>query len=325
MHVASDLEIAPLRKKAMRLQSLTPPLLCSLALSLWSSSARAEHSRDNFPIAREDASGAHQRSVRSSGAKIVAAKTATLPAETAAPMSPASPRSTPPLRRDGAPARDQHEQRERDQDETKAARIRRDWILALEGVTHAPIDMGVQVGLETPQRVRLSGGLGWVPGSYMDLLTGIAANASGNAYGKALLKQASYDGRTWRIQAGFRPFRKLGLYADVGYSRLTAKGSLDLTSSGVPALEALGGGYEATTRLDLWLVELGYQAQIADRFVLGLALGCMGTFDATTRIVSVNGAPSSPLLGTVSTQADTALEKYGFMPTLTLRLGFDMI
>lgn len=299
----------------MRLQSLSLSLLCSLAFLSWSSFARAEHSRDSFPDVVDDAPTTGQRSARPAAAKIVAAKTATMPGDAAGPADPATPLSSRP-RRDSAG---------RDQDEIKAAQARRNWILALEGVTHAPIDMGVQVGLETPQRVRLSGGIGWVPGSYMDLLTGIAAGASGNAYGKAALEQASYDGRTWRVQAGFRPFRRLGLYADVGYSRLTAKGSLDLTTSGVAALARLGGGYEATTRLDLWLVELGYQGEIADRFVFGLALGCMGTFDATTRIISVNGAPTSPLLGTVATQADTALEKYGFMPTLTLRLGFDLI
>jgi hypothetical protein len=175
------------------------------------------------------------------------------------------------------------------------------------------------------RRVRLFGGYGWVPSSYMNLLTGVAANASGSSYGNILLSQAQYQGRTWRVQVGYRPFRKLGLYADVGYSQLNAKGSLDLTSSGIAALERLGGGYQASTRLDLWLIELGYQAQLGDRLVLGLALGCVGTFDATTRIVSVNGAPSSSLLGTASTQADSALEKYGFLPTLTLRLGFDLI
>jgi hypothetical protein len=198
-------------------------------------------------------------------------------------------------------------------------------MLSLEGVTHAPVDMGVQIGLETPPGVRLFGGYGWVPGSYMNLLTGIAASASGNSYARALLDEAEYRGRTWRVQVGLRPFRAIGLYADVGYASVTAKGSLDLASSGVPALEALGGGYRATTELDMWLVELGYQAQLADRLVLGLALGAMGTIESSTTIASVDGAPSSKLLDEAATQADTALESYGIVPTLTLRLGFDFI
>lgn len=199
-------------------------------------------------------------------------------------------------------------------------------MLSLEAVTHAPLDAGVQIGLETPQGLRLFGGYGFVPGTYMGLLTGVAGSASGNSYAQALLQQAKYQGHTWRIQAGWRPFHAIGLYADFGYARLDAKGSLDLSATGIPLLEALGGGYEATTKLDMWLVELGYQGELADRVVLGLALGCMGTFKSTTTIAAVDGAPTnSVILNSAATQADAALEKYGVAPTLTLRLGFDLI
>jgi hypothetical protein len=111
----------------------------------------------------------------------------------------------------------------------------------------------------------------------------------------------------------------------VGYAQLRANGSLDLSSTSVPALAALGGGYDATTRLDMWLVELGYQGQLEDRVVLAVALGVMATFNSRTTIVSVEGAPSSRLLDEIATQADSALESYGIVPTLTLRLGFDLI
>lgn len=213
----------------------------------------------------------------------------------------------------------------RDSDATAAQRRRDLWLLSVEGVTHAPVDVGVQLGLQTPQRLRLSGGYGWVPAGYMNLLTGVAASASNNSYADALLDKAEYRGNTWRAQVGFQPFRSIGLYADVGYARLNAKGALDLAASGVPALAALGGGYRATTKLDMWLLELGYQGQLADRLVLALALGAMGTFESTTTIASVEGAPSSPLLDDAATQADTALETYGIVPTLTLRVGFDLI
>jgi hypothetical protein len=215
--------------------------------------------------------------------------------------------------------------RESGEETAASKRLHKEWLLSLEGVTHAPVDMGLQLGLETPQGVRLFAGYGWVPGAYMNLLTGVAASASGNSYAQALLNEADYTGHTWRVQVGWRPFRALGLYGDVGFARLSAKGSLDLASSGVPMLETLGGGYLASTQLDMWLLELGYQAQLADRLMLGLALGAMGTLSAHTRISSVDGAPSSPLLNGAATQADSALESYGIVPTLTLRLGFDLI
>ncbi|MDF3068384.1 MAG: hypothetical protein K0R38_3985 [Polyangiaceae bacterium] len=204
---------------------------------------------------------------------------------------------------------------------------RRDaWMLSLEAVTHAPVDMGAQLGVETPQGLRASLGYGFVPGGYMSLLTGIAANASGDSYARTLLEDARYSGKTWRVQIGLRPLRKLGLYADVGYSRLSARGDWDLSSSGVPQLEAVGGGYQARTALDLWLLEIGYQGQVGDRLVLGVALGCMGTFGSSTRIVAVDGAPTdNAILTSAANQADTALQKYGYVPTLTLRLGFDLI
>jgi hypothetical protein len=286
-----------------------------LSVLVFSRAAHAEHGVAAFPDEPSDTPAAAQPSaaaVRSPSAPPpTTAKSAPRPAETAELVG-VSGQPTPSEMR-------------RDQPAPHAHHAASEWLLSLDGVTHAPIDAGLQIGIETPQGLRLSGGIGWVPGAYMNFLTGIASRASGNAYAQALLDRAEYTGRTWRIQAGIRPFRGLGLYADVGYARLSAQGSLDLSATGVPLLAQLGGGYEASTRLDLWLVELGYQAELADRLVLGVALGAMGTFGATTRIASVNGAPTSSLLGTAATQADAALEKYGFTPTLTLRLGFDLI
>jgi hypothetical protein len=242
---------------------------------------------------------------------------------------PASAVVTPPavrsVDRSAAPALVPAVADDRDEDARAAKRRREAWILSLEGVTHAPVDIGAQFGVETPPGIRLFAGFGWVPQAYMGLLTGVAASASGNSYAQALLEEADYTGRTWRIQVGLRPFRSLGLYGDFGYAQLRAKGSLDLSSTNVPALAALGGGYRADTKLDMWLLELGYQAQFADRVMLALALGVMGTVEATTTIRSVDGAPNSKLLGDAARQGDSALESYGIVPTLTLRLGFDLI
>jgi hypothetical protein len=212
-----------------------------------------------------------------------------------------------------------------DEDPRSEQQRRQRWLLSIEGVTHAPVDIGFQIGVETPFRLRLFGAYGWVPDPYMSLLTGVAAGASDSPYAETLLEDADYSGRTWRVQAGVRPFRALGLYGDVGYASVHADGSLDLSSSSVPALARLGGGYEARTRLEMWLFELGYQAQLRERLVLALALGAMGTFAASTEIRSVEGAPDSPALDESASEADSALESYGIVPTLTLRLGVDLI
>jgi hypothetical protein len=108
-----------------------------------------------------------------------------------------------------------------------------------------------------------------------------------------------------------------------GYARLNVDGALDLAESGVPSLQVLGGGYQAHTTVDMWLVEIGSQHEFWDSVVMGLAFGVMGTFEARTSITSENGAPTSPALGQAAKQTDAALKSYGFVPTITLRLGFD--
>lgn len=216
------------------------------------------------------------------------------------------------------PARDEGAER-------RARKLRRDWLLSVEGVTHAPLDVGFQAGLEAPFGLRLFGGYGWVPSAYSNFLTGIAASASGDAQAEVMLRRADYKGHTFRVQAGVRPFRTLGFYGDVGYARLHVDGALDLSESGVPELQGLGGGYEANTDIDMWLIELGYQSEFENRLVWGVALGMIGTFDARTKITSVNGAPSSSALELIAARGDDALESYGFVPTLTLRLGFDLL
>jgi hypothetical protein len=285
--------------------------MCGVAVLLCCQVSRAERSGVSFPDApSEQPEPVTQRLPPPVPRSELAAENATPNTETVAVA--AAP--TPAVSDRGA--------------DTRAAQRRRRqaWLLSVEAVTHAPIDMGVQVGVETPQGLRLFGGYGFVPGVYINLLTGIAGNATGSSYGAALLKAARYQGHTWRIQAGLRPFRAIGLYGDVGYARVDATGTLDLSSTGIPVLEELGGGYQAQTKLDMWLFELGYEGEVADRAVFALALGFMRTYSAKTTFSAVGGAPTnSTVLDIAGAQADVALQKYGFTPTLTLRLGFDLI
>jgi len=197
-------------------------------------------------------------------------------------------------------------------------------MLSVEGATRTPVDLGLQATLEAPFRVRLSAGYGWVPTAYSSLFTRIASSASGNAQVSAILDHASYQGRTFRTALGVRPFASGDLHLDVGYARLSLDGALDLADSGLAVLDSLGGGYRAHTMVDAWMVEVGSQVE-GWGVVFGFAFGLMRTFAAHTTISAVNGAPTGPVLASAAQQTDTALKTYGYVPTLTLRLGFDLL
>lgn len=205
-------------------------------------------------------------------------------------------------------------------------RVRDQWLLSLEGVTRIPVDVGVQAGVETPFGLRLFASYGWVPQAYIGALTGIAANATDDVRARLLLDSVDYSGHTTRITIGVRPFRRLGLYLDAGYAHVRLNAARDLPDIDIPGVVVLRGGYRATTGLDLWVAELGYQAELGRRLVLGAGVGVVGPIDAKTTITAVNGAPDDPAIRADAVRTvDRSFERYGYVPTLTLRLGFDLI
>jgi len=200
------------------------------------------------------------------------------------------------------------------------------WVLSLEAVTHAPVDFGVQIGGETPFGLHLVAGVGLIPPAYSGILRGIAASATSDVRARALLLQARYAGSAWRVQVGMRPFKQVGLYLDGGYARVAFSGSVNLSQTGDPDLAAIGGTYDSGTALDMWLIELGYQGELENRLLLGMALGVMGTLDShTTLSRSDGGASDSLFFSELARRADRTLESYGIIPTLTLRIGVDLL
>jgi hypothetical protein len=204
-------------------------------------------------------------------------------------------------------------------------RVRDEWLLSIEGVTHVPLDIGAQLGLETPFGLRLFAGYGFVPEVYMGALTGIAASATADPRASLLLDSVEYSGRTARVLLGVRPFPKLGLYLDAGYIHVRLNAARDLPDLALPGVPPLRGGYRASSGLDLWTAELGYQLEWKRRLVLAAALGVAGTIDSRTSITPTGGAPNDPAISEGARQVDRAFERYGYLPMLTLRVGFDLL
>ena len=205
----------------------------------------------------------------------------------------------------------------------KAKPVPPGWMLSVEGATRAPVDVGGQVTLESPYHLRCFAGYGFVPAAYSGLYTGIASAASGDAQVTAVLNHASFQGRSFRTAIGVRPFTATGLHIDVGYARLSLDGEVDLAGSGVPALASQGGTYRSHTTVDAWLVEIGSQVE-GWGVVFGFAFGLMRTYAAQTTIAG-SGAAAGLSLDSLAQQTDAALKSYGYVPTLTFRLGFDVL
>lgn len=206
-----------------------------------------------------------------------------------------------------------------------ADRVREAWTLSIEGVTHAPLDLGAQIGVEAPFGLRVFGGYGWVPEAFIGTVTGLAANATNDLRARLVLESAEYSGSIARVTLGLRPFSKLGFYFDAGYAHVQLSATRQLPNLSIPGEMQPLGGYMATSSLDAWVLEFGHQFRFGRRVVFGAGLGIIGTLNARTRIVPTGGAPDDPLLLEGARQVDSAFERYGYIPTLTLRLGFDLL
>lgn len=208
------------------------------------------------------------------------------------------------------------------------------WMLSIEGVTHLPVDVGFMAGFETPFRFHAFAGYGFVPSTYLGWIARGATSGVEQQAASAIIDRGLQSGRAFRVQGGFRPFANAGLYVDAGYSRVTLKGALDDSDLpdpsvlGLPSIDfaSLGvdGGYAVSSELDLWLVEIGYHAHVGRHFVLGIGAGVMGVFNSTTR-VTADGANLPEADPEIVRTVDQRIERYGYVPTLTLRLGFDLI
>jgi hypothetical protein len=200
-----------------------------------------------------------------------------------------------------------------------------DWTLSAEGVVHAPIDYGAQVGVEAPFGLRVYGGYGVIPSAYGNAFSSLAGSMTSDARARAVLGDLDFSGHIWRVALGVRPFPKLGLYLDAGYARAGMNADLAVDSSDIAELSDLSGSYALRSRLDLWFFELGYQARFGQRFLVGVGLGMIGTFDSSTSVVALGNAPRSSTLSQVSRRVDDSFERYGYAPTLSLRAGFDLL
>jgi len=222
---------------------------------------------------------------------------------------------------EASPARDQGPPSE-------AEDFRDQWMVALSAATHAPVDLGIELAVETPIRLRLIAGLGYVPSGYLGVVTGALVGADAlDDEARTLIEDGFESGRAWRLGVGIRPFKNFGAYLDGGFSQLSVSGSVDANEARELTGVRLATSYKVKSKLNAWFLELGYQGLIADRFLIAFGFGVMRATGARTT-AEPTGTPSAAerLFDDAATAtADESIEKYGIIPTLNLRLGFDVI
>lgn len=222
-----------------------------------------------------------------------------------------------------SPARDRG-----DTDNEDSENFRDQWMVALSVATHAPIDLGLELTVETPIRLRFLAGLGYVPSGYLSIITGALVGADAlNDEARTLIEDGFESGRAWRLGIGIRPFKNFGAYLDGGFSHLSVSGSVDANEARELTGARLSTSYKVKSSLSAWFLELGYQGLIAERVLLAFGFGVVRATNSRTS-ADPTGQPSATerLFDDAATNtADDAIEKYGIIPTLNLRLGFDVI
>jgi hypothetical protein len=207
----------------------------------------------------------------------------------------------------------------------------RKWHLGVEAVTDFPLYVGAQVWVELPYRIRLSTSFGEMPDGYLDVINDVATSAGlYNQQTADLLEEALDHAFTWRLHAGWRPFKNRGGYIEAGFGTLDAHANLGITSliqlaTGInPPMEAnLGLGFRFNTLVETVGVEVGWMWMPWKDLTLRVSLGFAATVGAQVT-VTPNFATSLQGVFTrlVGGYVEDLIEKYLYIPTVGLAIGW---
>ncbi|MEC8191267.1 MAG: hypothetical protein VX127_00945 [Myxococcota bacterium] len=134
----------------------------------------------------------------------------------------------------------------------------------VEANTAFPIRIGADASAEwTRARIRVSTGLGWLPGAYIDAINGVAQAAGWYDGRTASLIEAGLQHSTvWPLSVHWRPIAQRGLTLSTGTQLAALGGGLGavdvlsaLTAS--PAPEGVEAGRTMTIDSSLWMMTAG--------------------------------------------------------------------
>lgn len=172
-------------------------------------------------------------------------------------------------------------------------RDRRDWHVAVEGVTDFPLDAGGRLALELPLRLRFATTFGVVPDAYVEAVNAIILASGGYSEETGEIVSAALDSSfLWRVAAGWRPFADHGFYFELGYALATLDASLDgqtLYDAAV-TIEIPGAAdvdnpylrrrYQLDSMLHMLTAEVGWEWVFDETWLIRVAAGMAATIAA---------------------------------------------
>ncbi|MFO0665850.1 MAG: hypothetical protein U0174_17995 [Polyangiaceae bacterium] len=185
--------------------------------------------------------------------------------------------------------------------------------------TFFPISFTAEGTVELPYRILVQGDVGWMPSPYSNTIVNLlGAFGVFDPIEEELVKTALKSSFVGRLSAGWRPFPKLGLELLVGYSLVTAGGSLSAREVLGAYLQQKGSGSkipdDAGKQIPLHTTMHSFHASVGWRFlllddhlVLRASLGylqCLGSNSG------IDVTPRSALGQTIINKVNSELSSY---------------
>ena len=216
-------------------------------------------------------------------------------------------------------------------------------LLQTEALTDYPLEIGGKVLVESEQGIRLNTSLGFLPSFYMQNINAICVGM--DAYDQKtadLLLIATQSSLVWRTHVGWRPFRRHGLYGEIGYGLIglggaAASAELISIASGVsiPENSSEQDGYTVSSTLSMIDFEIGWHWELQRRMTVRLALGYTKTLGASTVITPENDVqmpnfiseptPREVFAKSAEEYLNDIYTSYVSTPVISIAVGFNIL
>lgn len=201
------------------------------------------------------------------------------------------------------------------------------WHLEAVAGTRFPVAISGSVAVISPIGLGIELGLGGTPNAYIDAVN--AANNELDLYSEAVamvLDETLGGSLSFTAEMRYRPFPKYGFTIRTGYQLMHLTNAFD-NSESLGALdlpEAITQAQlEVVSDVHMWTAHLGYQWEVANRFVIRVEAGGAFSFAANSK-ATLNGpsAVADLVEEPLAEELDKTYPKYLHTPSVGLHIGY---